>query len=53
LGETIFLVYVLGVYLVPHCFTNKMVHEPGFSGCDFGDVEQDLMGKIIVVLFYC
>jgi hypothetical protein len=49
-GETMLLVYVLGVDLVLYC---SMVHEPGFCSHDAGSFEQDVMGMIIIMFFYC
>lgn len=52
-GETVLLVHVLGVDLVLHCCAYALIREPGFSGHDAGNFEQDVMGMIIIVFFYC
>lgn len=49
--------YLLGlcswVDLVLYHIAYALVHEPGFSGHDAGNIEQDVLGMIIIVLFYC
>jgi len=47
------LVRVLGVDLVLYHFGFALVHDPGFSGPDAGNIEKDVLGVIIIVLFYC
>ena len=47
------MVHVLGVDLVLYHFAYALVHEPGFSGHDAGNIEQDVMGMIIIMFFYC
>jgi len=42
-----------GVDLFLYRFAYTLVHEPGFSGHDASNFEQDVMGMIIIVFFYC
>jgi len=41
------------VDLVLYHVVYVLVHEPDFSGHDADSIEEDVMGMIIIVLFYC